>query len=75
MGNGQIAQQLRASSFLSEDHGWVPSAQPSVASVSGNQMLSSDVCGHCIHMVHRHTQNKTTHTQKTKINLFLKGNM
>lgn len=48
MGNGQIAQQLKASSLLSEDHGWVPSAQPSVTSVSGNQMLSSDVCGHCI---------------------------
>lgn len=70
MGNGQIAQQLRAPSLLSDDQGWVPSAQPSVTPVSGNQMLSSDVCGHCIHIIHRHTQNKTTHTQKTKINLF-----
>lgn len=58
MGNGQIAQQLRAPSLLPDDQGWFPSAQPSVTPVSGNQMLSCDVYGHCIHIINTQAYTK-----------------
>lgn len=65
-----MAPQLRAPAVPAEDPGsslMAGGSQPPVTSVPGDLTHSSDLCGHCTHMVHRHTQ-----THKIEIvNLFL----
>ena len=56
---GEMAQWLRALAAFPEDPGTIPSTHMGVTvgvtPVSGDLTPSSDLCGHYMHMVHKHT--------------------
>jgi hypothetical protein len=63
-----MAQWLKALAVLSEDQGSNPSSGKAVPKYltlePGVLMLSSGLCGHCMHMVHRHTSGKQQYSLK-----------
>lgn len=67
---GEVAQRSRAPHANAEDPGSIPGTRvvvprPFLTPVLGDLVLSSGPQGHCMHEVHRHTD-QNTHTHKIK---------